>query len=79
MLSGALPFRMMPPQSPRDRCPAGWSLVNTIGCVRVPMALSFPPRSTMSVPTLPASPAMRVPAWMLSVAPSLTNTAPRST
>ena len=70
---------MMPPQSPRPRWPIGWSLVNTIGAVAVPMALSLPPRSTTSVPTLPDSPMTLVPAWMLSVLPDRTNTAPRST
>ncbi len=79
MFTGARPLMMSPPQSPRDRCPTGWSLVITIGCSRVPRAFNRPPRSTMSVPTLPASPAMSVPAAMLSVPPSLTNTAPRST
>ena len=53
---------MMPPQSPRPRWPIGWSLVKTIGAAAVPIALSRPPRSTISVPTLPDSPMMRVPA-----------------
>ena len=70
---------MRPPQSPRPRVPIGWSLVKTIGASRVPMAFSRPPRSTISVPTLPDSPMTRVPAWMFSVAPSRTKTAPRST
>jgi hypothetical protein len=70
---------MMPPQSPRPRWPTGWSLVKTIGCARVPIAISRPPRSTINVPTLPDSPMMRVPAWMFSVAPLRTNTAPRRT
>ena len=79
MLTGARPFRMMPPQSPRARLPTGWSLVKTIGSVRVPFAFNRPPRRTIRVPTLPASPITRVPAAMFSVAPASTNTAPRST
>ena len=42
--------------------PIGWSLVKTIGAWAVPMAFSRPPCSTMSVPTLPDSPMIRVPA-----------------
>ena len=59
MFTGARPLMMTPPQSPRARLPTGWSLVNTIGASRVPIAFSRPPRSTISVPTLPASPMTR--------------------
>ena len=77
-LIGARPLMMMPPQSPRPRCPIGWSLVKTIGAAAVPMALIRPPRSTISVPTLPDSPMTRA-GLDVERAAGRTNTAPRRT
>ena len=42
------PQRMIPPQSPGRRLPAGISEVKTIGSLCVPLAHNWPPGSTMS-------------------------------
>ena len=47
---------MMPPQSPRARLPAGWSLVMTTGWSAVPSTFSLPPCETIRVPVLQLSP-----------------------
>ena len=49
-LVGALPNRMIPPQSPGPLEPAGWPLVNTIGLSAVPDAISLAPLSMIMHP-----------------------------
>ena len=76
MFRGAKPLRIRPPHWPRAREPTAAELVNTIGLVAVPWAMISPPRSMTRVPVVAWSPKMVVPAWMVSVAPARTKSAP---
>ena len=78
-LTDALPMMARPPQQPLNL--GVWSQVMTIGCSGVPWASIRPSRSMMSseiwkVPAPRYMPSMRVPGWMVRVAPLLTFTTP---
>ena len=64
------PQRMIPPQSPGRRLPAGISEVKTIGSLCVPLAHNWPPGSTMSAALVSLSPLIIVPGASVRLAPS---------
>jgi len=74
-LISPLPTMMIPPQSPGRRDPTGRCEVKTMGAAAVPCASIFAPRRIQSeLPGASVSPTIRVPAWMVRVAPFCTFT-----